>query len=111
MPVMDGIAVQQRLVAGGIATPVIVLTGHADVSIAVQAMKAGAVDLLEKPFGKAALIASIEAAFDRMTTTNGAAVRAARATRLLDVLTRREIRRARCRERMCQHVESLVDVG
>src|SRR3546814_7853812 len=90
MPDMDGIAVQQRLVAGGIAIPVIVLTGHADVSIAVQAMKAGAVDLLEKPFGKAALIASIEAAFDRMTTTNGAAVRAARANRLLDVLTRRE---------------------
>src|SRR3546814_17631453 len=95
MPVMDGIAVQQRLVAGGIAIPVIVLTGHADVYIAVQAMKAGAVDLLEKPFGKAALIASIEAAFDRMTTTNGAAVRTARDRKSVEEGKRWEVREDR----------------
>src|SRR3546814_10323743 len=57
MPDMDGLAVQQRLVAGCIALPVIVLTGHDDVSIAVQAMKEGAVDLLTKTCGKAARIA------------------------------------------------------
>ena len=50
MPEMDGLEVQRELNVRGITMPVIVLTGHGDVSIAVQAMKAGAVDFLEKPF-------------------------------------------------------------
>ncbi|HWT43403.1 MAG TPA: response regulator, partial [Sphingopyxis sp.] len=49
MPEMDGLEVQQALLDRGVTMPVIVLTGHADVSIAVRAMKAGAVDFLEKP--------------------------------------------------------------
>ena len=70
--------------------PVIILTGHADVSIAVRAMKAGAVDFLEKPFEKAALIGAIEAAFDRMAASDSAAARAAEANVVLGVLTPRE---------------------
>jgi two-component system response regulator FixJ len=70
--------------------PVIVLTGQADVSIAVRAMKAGAVDFLEKPFEKAVLIAAIETAFGRMAAADGAAARAAEAEVILAVLTQRE---------------------
>lgn len=70
--------------------PVIILTGHADVSIAVRAMKAGAVEFLEKPFEKAVLIASIEAAFARMEAAEGAAARSAEAEVVLGILTPRE---------------------
>ena len=90
MPEMDGLEVQQALLDRGVTMPVIVLTGHADVSIAVRAMKAGAVDFLEKPFEKVALIAAIEAAFDRIAAADGAAARAAEANVVLGVLTPRE---------------------
>ena len=90
MPEMDGLEVQEALRERGVTMPVIVLTGHADVSIAVRAMKGGAVDFLEKPFEKAVLIAANEAAFDRLTAADGAAARAAEATVVLAVLTPRE---------------------
>lgn len=90
MPEMDGIEVQQALLERGVTMPVIILTGHADVSIAVRAMKAGAVDFLEKPFEKAVLIASIETAFARISAADGAAARAAEADVVLAILTPRE---------------------
>ncbi|WP_422059300.1 response regulator transcription factor [Sphingopyxis sp.] len=90
MPEMDGLEVQQALLDRGVTMPVIVLTGHADVSIAVRAMKAGAVDFLEKPFEKAVLIAAIETAFGRMAAADGAVARAAEAEVILAVLTPRE---------------------
>ena len=90
MPEMDGLEVQQALLDRGVTMPVIVLTGHADVSIAVRAMKAGAVDFLEKPFEKAVLVAAIETAFARMAAADGAAARAAEAEVILAVLTPRE---------------------
>ncbi|AJA08061.1 LuxR family two component transcriptional regulator [Sphingopyxis fribergensis] len=90
MPEMDGLEVQQALLDRGVTMPVIVLTGHADVSIAVRAMKAGAVDFLEKPFEKAVLIAAIETAFGRMAAADGAVARAVEAEVILAVLTPRE---------------------
>lgn len=90
MPEMDGLDVQQALLERGVTMPVIILTGHADVSIAVRAMKAGAVDFLEKPFEKAVLISAIETAFDRIGKADGAAARAAEADVVLGVLTPRE---------------------
>lgn len=65
MPGMDGIALQERLNDRGIAIPVIVMTGHADVAMAVRAMKAGAVDFVEKPFTLPDLIKAISAALAR----------------------------------------------
>ena len=62
MPGVDGLAVQARLNRLGVPLPVIVMTAHGDVARAVQAMKAGAVDFLEKPFDDETLLNAIEAA-------------------------------------------------
>ena len=71
MPDMDGIEVQAALKAGGVQLPVIIMTGHGDINLAVQAMKAGAVDFIEKPFERAALLGALEAAFARMAANSG----------------------------------------
>lgn len=62
MPVISGLDLVARLRERGVAHPVIVLTGHADVPLAVEAMKAGVRDFLEKPFQDETLLASIRAA-------------------------------------------------
>lgn len=90
MPEIDGLEVQKILVERGVTMPVIILTGHGDVSIAVRAMKMGAVEFIEKPFEKAALVGAIEAAFDRITAADGARAQAADARRILGALTPRE---------------------
>jgi two-component system response regulator FixJ len=66
MPEMDGLTVQRELAAQGIGMPVIVLTGHGDIATAVAAMQGGAVDFLEKPFEKAALLAALDKGFERL---------------------------------------------
>jgi FixJ family two-component response regulator len=62
MAPMSGLELQERLKALGAKLPVIVLTGHGDVPMAVQAMKAGAMDFLQKPYRDQALLDSINAA-------------------------------------------------
>jgi len=62
MPGMDGIELLRRLKERGAPLPVIVITGHADVMLAVESMKNGAFDFIEKPFDDAAFIAAIQAA-------------------------------------------------
>jgi two-component system response regulator FixJ len=62
MPEMDGLAVLERLAPAGRGTPVIMITAHGDVPLAVRAMQAGAVDFVEKPFEKDRLIGSIRRA-------------------------------------------------
>src|SRR6185436_18063005 len=62
MPDMDGLALQEELVARRIGIPVIVVTGHGDVPLAVRAMKAGAVDFIEKPFDDELLLESVKRA-------------------------------------------------
>ncbi|QNA83740.1 response regulator transcription factor [Sphingomonas sp. So64.6b] len=63
MPGIDGLEVQERMAQLGIALPVIMLTGHGDVSLAVRAIKAGAIEFLEKPFERTALLRAIDEAF------------------------------------------------
>ena len=65
MPGMDGLALQRELKTRDIALPVIVMTGHGDVPLAVEAMKAGAVDFIEKPFNDESLLSAIRVAIDR----------------------------------------------
>lgn len=64
MPDMSGLDLVNRLKVLGVLLPVIVITGHADVPLAVEAMRAGVVDFLEKPFDDTTLVASIRAALD-----------------------------------------------
>ena len=64
MPGRDGLQVQAELQHRGVALPVIILTGHGDVALAVRAMKAGAADFIEKPYEKAALLAAIDNAVE-----------------------------------------------
>lgn len=90
MPEMDGLEVQVAMNERGIAFPVIVLTGHGDISIAVQAMKEGAVDFLEKPFEKAQLLGAIEAAFDRLDNKEDAVASQQNANVRVAALTPRE---------------------
>jgi len=90
MPEMDGLEVQQQLHERGVTMPVIVLTGHGDVGIAVKAMKAGAVDFLEKPFDTDALQDAIHRAFERIDASKDVRVRAADAEHVLGALSERE---------------------
>jgi len=62
MPGISGLEVQVRLKAVGFIPPVIVITGQGDIQTAVLAMKAGALDFLEKPYEDEVLLAAIEAA-------------------------------------------------
>lgn len=65
MPGMSGVDLLRRLKELKIGVPVIVITGHGDVALAVEAMKAGAVDFLEKPFDDDVLLASVQSALKR----------------------------------------------
>jgi two-component system response regulator FixJ len=65
MPDMDGLELQDELLKRKVELPVIIITGHGDVPLAVRAMRAGAIDFLEKPFRGDALLESIRRAFQR----------------------------------------------
>lgn len=90
MPDMDGLAVQAALAERGVTMPVVILTGHGDIGTAVRAMKAGAVDFLEKPFEKRKLLGAIEQACERIAAADDQAARGAQARTVLSALTPRE---------------------
>ena len=90
---MDGIALQAELARRGAALPVIVVTGHADVPLAVRAMRAGAVDFVEKPYPKQRILSAVAEALDAAAAAPGrrpAARLDAPAAAKLDALTPRE---------------------
>ena len=90
MPGMDGLEVQEALRSKGVTFPIVIMTGHGDVSLAVRAMKAGATDFIEKPFEKALLLSAIEHAMGRLKESAAALNDAREAQTRLKLLTARE---------------------
>jgi RNA polymerase sigma factor (sigma-70 family) len=87
---MSGLDLQEELERRGVVLPVIVITGHADVPMAVRAMKAGAVDFLQKPFGDQALLDRIQSALERDREQRNASAEHEQILSRLSVLTPRE---------------------
>jgi two-component system, LuxR family, response regulator FixJ len=90
MPGMDGVALQAELAARGVAHPVIVVTAYADVPLAVRVMKAGAVDLIEKPYAVEEIVAAVRAALGRMEDTRQQQLASDAAALRIGTLTPRE---------------------
>jgi two-component system response regulator FixJ len=84
MPQINGLEMVRRVKAAGVDLPVIVMTGHADLALAIEAMRAGVVDFLEKPFEDEALLSALRSALgqseaDRLRAQDRQAVRDRRA--------------------------------
>ena len=90
MPVMSGLELQERLIAQEQHIPIVFITGHGDVPMAVEAMKRGAVDFLRKPFKEEELLSVIDKALqvDQDQRTEQATIQSAQT--LVDTLTPRE---------------------
>ena len=90
LPGMNGFELLARLKADGIALPSIMITGHGDVSMAVKAMRSGASDFIEKPFGQWELLASINNALEPPPESEPEQARRAAAAAHLKGLTKRQ---------------------
>jgi two-component system response regulator FixJ len=90
MPEISGVQLIGRLKALGVPDPVIVITGHADVPLAIQAMKAGVADFLEKPFSDDAIVSAVQSALARRLDVNQAKAERDRVVTLLGTLSQRE---------------------
>lgn len=90
MPGMSGLELIRRLKERGVSLPVIVITGHGDVPLAVEAMRAGVLDFLEKPFEDDALITSIRAALDAQVKVAQQSAERERFEQMLATLSGRE---------------------
>jgi two-component system response regulator FixJ len=90
MPEMDGLELQEELNRRGLRLPVIIMTGHADVPIAVRAMKAGASDFIEKPFSDELLLDCVKRARQHAAEARRESEAADETRRRLGTLTPRE---------------------
>jgi two-component system, LuxR family, response regulator FixJ len=90
MPEISGIDLLRRLKALKIGVPVIVVTGHGDVPLAVEAMKIGAAEFLEKPFDDEVLLNAVRSALNRQNTDNKRQAERADIDRRLATLSNRE---------------------
>jgi two-component system, LuxR family, response regulator FixJ len=90
MPDVSGIDLLRRLKELKIEVPVIVITGHGDVPLAVEAMKIGAADFLEKPFDDEALLASVRSALDNQNRNSQRQAERAEIAARLAALSNRE---------------------
>jgi len=91
MPGMSGLELQTELDRRGIELPIIFITGHGDVHMSVKAVKAGAIDFLEKPFSNEDLLVSIREAFSLADEMKKNDDRVARLREHLATLTTREV--------------------
>lgn len=90
MPDMSGLELVQRMKDRAIALPVVMITGHGDVPLAVQAMRAGVVDFLEKPFDDEALLKAVRMALDAQVKVDVRASEQRRFEQMLLSLSTRE---------------------
>jgi two-component system response regulator FixJ len=90
MPDMTGLELLEELTRRQASLPVVVITGHGDVPLAVRAMKAGAVDFIEKPVDANLLIGSIHRALDQGSRQRSQSDKVAAAKDALSLLTQRE---------------------
>jgi len=90
MPEMDGLELVRRLSALGVNLPVIVMTGHGDVPLAVEAMKAGVRDFIEKPFDDETMLSSIRAALEAVGETHAKEAERLELLRRIEALSPRE---------------------
>ncbi len=90
MPEMDGLELQQRLSERSLSLPTIVVTGHGDVPLAVRAMKAGAMDFIEKPFSSQTILDSVAAALARLQAEDERDPAVAAAAAKVELLSARE---------------------
>lgn len=90
MPGMSGLALQQVLKSRSFDLPIIILTGHGTVQMAVEAMKAGAFDFIEKPFQNQRLLDRIHDAIDMSMSNSIESDKKTEVMRLLELLTPRE---------------------
>jgi FixJ family two-component response regulator len=90
MPGLSGIDLQQRLADSGIAIPIVFLTGHGDIAMSVQAMKAGAVDFLTKPVRDQNILDAVSAAIATDIARRAAETVSRRSQALYETLTPRE---------------------
>ncbi|HTJ88803.1 MAG TPA: response regulator FixJ [Acidocella sp.] len=90
MPGMDGLQLRRRLRELRVPLPMIIMTGHADIRMAVEAMKAGVADFIEKPFDDAALLAAIRDALTQSEATARCERAAQMACARLKALSNRE---------------------
>jgi two-component system response regulator FixJ len=90
MPGMSGLALQERLAAEEISIPVLIITGYGDVPVAVQAMRQGAFDFIEKPFSGQILVDRIAAALEEDSRRRRTRGEKAEIQRRVESLTPRE---------------------
>jgi two-component system, LuxR family, response regulator FixJ len=90
MPGMDGLELQRRLAEQRLGFPLIVITGHGDVPLAVRAMRAGALDFVQKPFKAAGILESVKIALSHVAESRDANALAEAATAGLRKLSPRE---------------------
>jgi two-component system response regulator FixJ len=90
MPGMDGLTLMEELAKRGVVVPVVIVTGHADVPLAVRAMRAGAVDFLEKPYTEDRLLEAVEKALTADTQASQRRVETTKALQQVATLSPRE---------------------
>ena len=90
MPEMDGLELVKRLNELGVRLPVIVITGHGDVPLAVEAMKAGVLDFIEKPFDDETILGAIRRGLDAHGQSEAREGEQAELQRRLETLSMRE---------------------